>query len=85
MSENNNEEKKEEEKQIKKEKINKENKQKEKIDYYKTDIEKDENLSKYLDENKKIKPKYRLNFSKIIKSGKSMSGEKDFIILYKLQ
>ena len=77
MSENNNEEKKEEEKQIEKEKINKENNQKEKIDYYKTDIEKDENLSKYLDEDKKIKPKYRLNFSKIIKSGKSMSGEKE--------
>ena len=84
MSENNNEEKKEEIKEEKKEekkesleKKIKEKEQKEKIDYYKTDIEKDENLSKYLDEDKKIKPKYRLNFSKIIKNAKSKSSNSE--------
>ncbi len=80
MSDNNKEEKKEEinENLLEKKEEDKAKKDNSnKIDYFKTDIEKDENLSKYIDVDNKKKPKYRLNFSKIIKSSKSKSSSFD--------
>ena len=79
MSDNNNDEKKEEVKENNTEKKKEENVSKnnnsKKIDYFKTDIEKDENLSKYIDVDNTEKPKYRLNFSKIIKLAKTNSSK----------
>ena len=81
MSDNNKDEKKDEIKENVLEKKEEDKAKKDnsnKIDYFKTDIEKDENLSKYIDVDNKKKPKYRLNFSKIIKSAKSNSSSFEY-------
>ena len=78
MSDNNKDEKRDEIKEniIEKKEDNKKKKNNtKKIDFFKTDIEKDENLSKYIDVDNTEKPKYRLNFSKIIKLAKTNSSK----------